>query len=385
MNRLGLCSAGICVAALLGAADASAADIGPPGEPLTISVHGFASQGFMLSTDNNYLAKTKNGSFEFSEIGLNFTVPITDKLRVGTQLFSRKLGAVGNFNIKADWFYLDYRFADWFGLRAGRTKLPFGLYNENSDIDAARVPILLPQSLYPVQSRDYLLAQTGVEAYGRVNLHAARALEYRLYGGTIFVDATSATGLQSLSVPYIVGGRLLWETPLEGLRAGGSVQALRLDGTATNPKTNTPLQFELPVILSVASIEYAAHDLLLSAEYSRWFVKTRTSDETTFPNASVVSERAYGMASYRASSWFQSGVYYAATIPDVHHRGGRQASQHDVATTMRFDINPHWLVKLEAHYMYGTADLSPALNDNIPLAALDRSWLLFLAKTTAYF
>src|SRR5258708_30440695 len=31
------------------------------------------------------------------------------------------------------------------------------------------------------------------------------------------------------STPYVTGGRLLWETPLEGLRIGGSLQALRLD------------------------------------------------------------------------------------------------------------------------------------------------------------
>ena len=29
--------------------------------------------------------------------------------------------------------------------------------------------------------------------------------------------------------------------------------------------------------------------------------------------------------------------------------------QHDVAATLRFDINSHWLVKLEGHYMTGTA------------------------------
>ena len=40
-------------------------------------------------------------------------------------------------------------------------RLPFGLYNDINDIDAARVPILLPQSIYPATSRDYLLAQTG--------------------------------------------------------------------------------------------------------------------------------------------------------------------------------------------------------------------------------
>ena len=64
---------------------------------------------------------------------------------------------------------------------------------------------------------------------------------------------------------------------------------------------------------------------------------------------------------------------------------GRAWSQHDVALTLRFDINRYWLVKLEGHYMRGTAQLSPDINDNRPRTELDPSWLLFLAKTTLYF
>ena len=42
-------------------------------------------------------------------------------------------------------------------------------------------------------------------------------------------------------------------------------------------------------------------------------------------------------------------------------------------------------MKLEAHYLNGTADVSSALNSNIPQSALQQSWSMFLAKTTAYF
>src|SRR6187399_37620 len=135
-----------------------------------LEVHGFVSQGFIKTTNNNYLAKSERGSFEFVEAGVNFTKPLSDRLRVGLQLFARDLGPTGNYRPQFDWFYFDFRVADWFGIRAGRTKLPFGLYNETSDIDAARVPVLLPQSVYPQANRDFLLAQTGGEIYGYVPL-----------------------------------------------------------------------------------------------------------------------------------------------------------------------------------------------------------------------
>jgi hypothetical protein len=367
--------------------NAAAVDIGPAGEPTSVAVHGFVSPGFIVSTGNNYLANTKGGTFEFTEVGLNFTVPVTDKLRAGMQLFARDLGRIGNYAPRMDWFYLDYRFEDWLGFRAGRVKIPFGLYNDTSDIDAARVPILLPPSIYSLSSRDFLLAQTGAEIYGRINLGAAGALEYRHYGGTIFLDTTTQTSVttrvEEINVPYVVGERLLWETPVDGLRIGGSVQALRLDAKFLYKERH--IAVEIPAVLAVASAEYAAHDVLLSAEYSRWRVGVESNDPSVLPPGRSVSERGYVMASVRATKWLQPGLYYSLYFPNVDKRSGRAAMQHDVAATPRFDINAHWLFKLEGHYMNGTADVSPDLNEGRPRDSLDRSWAVFLAKTTAHF
>jgi hypothetical protein len=407
-ENMGLRSLVLLIAWLAVISHATAQETGDVADPLALQIHGFASQGFMLTTVNNYLAKTEHGSFELTEVGVNFTKPLTNDLRTGVQLFSRKLGSTGNYTAKFDWFYLDYRWRDWLGIRAGRVKLPFGLYNEINDADSARVPVLLPQSVYPISNRDYLLAQTGGELYGRVVVGAGGTLDYRLYGGTIFIDVTQPPGspyqVKSLDVPYVAGGRLLWETPLPGLRAGGSLQFLRLDTDLLfDPALWTPLQTmgalpasfkgdvqaKVEALLWVGSVEYSANDLLLAAEYSRWHIDADSSQMALFPGpkakTSSISERLYGMAAYRVTRWFQPGLYYSLLFPDVDHRSGPQSMQHDVAGTLRFDINDHWLVKLEGHYMRGTAALSSALNDNLPLAQLAPSWALFLIKTTAYF
>jgi hypothetical protein len=364
-------------------------------------VHGFVSQGFIKTTDNNYLAESERGSFEFTEAGINVTKRLTDDLKLGVQLFTRDLGPVGNYDARFDWFYLDYRFYDWLGIRAGRTKLPFGLYNETSDIDAARVPVLLPQSLYPTTNRDYLLAQTGGELYGNIPLGPAGQLEYRLYGGTIFFDAgDSGDQIGEVSVPYLAGGRLMWLTPVEGLQLGGSAQALRLDiDYVPPPEVLEPLEMagelpadfsgtvhaSIPAVLAVGSIEYAAYDFLVAAEYSRWFLSLESDVPAALPEAHVTSERGYVMTSYRLASWFTPGVYYSVLFRDVNDRHGRDAYQHDVALTLRYDINPYWLVKVEGHYMRGTAILDPVLNDATPRDELTQDWGVFLAKTSAFF
>ncbi|HWW82456.1 MAG TPA: hypothetical protein VNZ26_02575 [Vicinamibacterales bacterium] len=379
----------LAVAAWLVAPRAFAAELGPESGPFSVEVHAFAGQGFIVTTGSNYLdPDTKHGSFQLSDVGVNFTKNLVDKLRVGIQLFAQYFGPTGNYNARADWFYLDYRFKDWLGFRAGRVKIPFGLYNEYNDVDSARIPVLLPQSVYPAQNRNYLLAQTGGEFYGYVRLGSAGALDCRAYGGTIFLDTTglgpSAYQVLSLTVPYLVGGRVLWETPVEGLRVGGSVQGLRLDTQLLAQMK--PVNVEIPAILWVGSVEYSAHDLLLAAEYSRWHAKANSSDPTLFPALPfVASERAYAMVGYRANKWLQPSMYYAMLFPNVDKREGRANWQHDIAATLRFDINANWLVKLEGHFMMGTAGLTSGLNDNTPLSTLDRYWGVFLAKTTAYF
>jgi hypothetical protein len=371
---------------------------------VTAQVHGFVSQGFIKSSDNNYLASSERGSFEFTEVGVNLTVALGDDLRAGMQLFGRDLGPIGNYEAKFDWFYLDYRFADWLGIRAGRTKLPFGLYNESSDVDAARVPILLPQAVYPIENRDLLLAQTGVELYGRVPIGPAGDLAYRIYGGTVFLDPTTLQGASTTAVetdvPYLIGGRLMWEPPLEGLQLGASAQALELSADLDlTPETIAQYQalgllpadftgavnLTLPALLWVASVEYAGQDLLLAAEYSRWHIDIESNAPTLLPETETVSERLYGMVAYRMAPWFTPGAYYSLLFPNVDDREGRDSYQHDFAVTVRYDVTPYWLIKAEGHYMHGTAALNPALNDNVQRDALRRDWGVGLAKTTVYF
>jgi hypothetical protein len=386
---LRLSSALAAIGCSLVTSQALAAEIGAEGDLLSMEVHAFVGQGFILTSNNNYLdPNTTHGSFQFSDVGINFTKNLPDKFRVGVQLFAQDLGPTGNYNARMDWFYLDYRWRDWLGLRAGRVKIPFGLYNEFNDVDSARVPVLLPQSVYPIQNRDFLLAQTGSELYGYLRLGSGGGLDYRAYAGTIFLDSSLTAGstiqIQSLGVPYLVGGRVIWEAPVDGLRLGASVQHLRLDAQILSQMK--PVTVRAPVTLWVGSVEYSAHDLLLAAEYSRWYVSGETSDPTLYPPSPLaVSERAYGMVSYRVNKWFQSGMYYSVLFPNTDHRDGRQDRQYDVAATLRFDINANWLVKLEGHYMAGTAALVASLNNNTPLSALDRYWGVFLVKTTAYF
>jgi hypothetical protein len=379
---------GLAAAAVLGLRGAALrAEVTDAG-PLSLEVHGFGSQGFILTTGNEYLVTdSKRGSFQLSEVGLNLSKDLTERLRFGVQAFAQNFGGAGDYTPQVDWFYLDYRWQDWFGLRAGRLKIPLGLYNEVNDIDSARVPVLLPQSVYPLQLRSLLFAQTGAEIYGFFRSAAAGALEYRLFGGTIFIDPklvvpVGATIPLKFNVPYAFGGRLLWETPVNGLRFGFSYLSLRLDTTAYLPM-NIVAGIENHSTAWIASAEYVCRALAFTAEYERG----HTKQESILPGNSLdgSSEAGYVMATLAATAWLQPGIYYALKYPNVDQRQGLSNKQHDGTLTLRFDINDHWLFKLEGHYMAGTTGLINPLHYGPPAPDPARRWGVFLAKTTVYF
>ena len=89
-----------------------------------IKIHGLVSQGYIRSSDNNFLARTSKGSFEFNEAIINFSTQVDEKLRLGIQLLSRNLGGEGKGAVTLDWGFGDYRWKEELGVRVGKVKIP---------------------------------------------------------------------------------------------------------------------------------------------------------------------------------------------------------------------------------------------------------------------
>ena len=115
-----------------------------------VQIHSFASQGFAYSNDNNYLTMdTSQGSFAMTDGGVNASIRLTDKFRIGAQVYDRNVGVLGKWHPQLDWAVADYKFKDWFGIRGGVVKTVFGLENDTQDMDFLHTFALLPQSVYP--------------------------------------------------------------------------------------------------------------------------------------------------------------------------------------------------------------------------------------------
>src|SRR5690606_23211418 len=128
----------------------------------------------------------------------------------GIQLFAREVGVHKDLPPRLDWAFLDYRWKSYLGLRAGTIRLPLGLYNEFADIDAARLPILLPPSVYSFRTRSAYLAHTGFSIYGNFDVGCAGSLEYQALLGKLNIPENAVVGvngatLDEIDTKYITG------------------------------------------------------------------------------------------------------------------------------------------------------------------------------------
>ena len=355
-------------------------------DDLKLQVHGYATQGFMYSTHNNWnTAASSDGSAAWTEAVVNLTVQPASKLRIGVQARYFLLGTLGN-QITLDWAQGDYKVNEHFGFRIGKVKTPTGLLNESQDIDPAQLWILLPQSVYPLASRNALLAHFGGVAYGQVALgERLGKLEYRLYGGERvlagddgYFEALRDAGLTlpNGTTGAIFGGTLLWNMLIHGLLVGstessmnasGELDAGPLQGRVTVKRLESPYFF--------AKYEHAK--FMIGGEYNRLALLPAIQ----FSGAPTVykpyDQRAfYAMASYRATQRLTGGLYYSSSID-------RQAAltsaryQKNWALTARYDFNEFLYAKAEQHLIDGT-ELGFDASDNANLQPTTRMTLLKL-------
>ena len=347
----------------------------------TVQVHGFVSQGFIYTNDNNWLTmNTSQGSAAFTDFGLNMSSQVTDKLRVGAQGYDRNLGQLGQYHPSLDWAVVDYRVKSWLGVRGGKVKTRLGLYNDIQDEDFLYTFALLPQSVYPTDLRDATISHLGADIYGNISLrHRLGVLSYTAYAGhrsdSIYSgypyylssfggQIKSFTGLQ-------YGGDLRWNTPLKGLLIGAS----RLNEDITGKGyTSDPFHPGAGLVAySEASKadwanqfygEYTLGRLRIDAEYRRYWRNQEIFSGTSESFADV--RGWYVSGAYRICKRLHVGSYYSRyTITNIvtgalsiFYPPATDTSlpadhDYDKVVTGRVNLTKFWNAKVEGHFMDG--------------------------------
>lgn len=361
----------------------------------TVQVHGFATQGYLHSSSNNYLTMPTDGSGSgaMTDFGVNGSTDLTDKIHVGAQLYDRNLGALGNWHPTLDWAFVDYKPKSWLEFRGGQVKTTMGLFNDTQDLTFLYTWALLPQSVYPMDLRGENIAHIGGDVTGKFRVKKLGTWTYTAFGGKQPGDMQGGFvyGINSPPTTPSVGGHtttlasyggtqfggdLRWRTPLKGLMAGSSFIAKDLTTTGTNYYWITGLAIASGPYAKYTNAdhttafygEYTLRNFRFDAEYRRQqrettnnqFKESCNTKTGVCTSSQAVSTNSYddrdwfAAASYRFTKWFEAGAYNSRYIPTWGTDWTAPANHiYDQTISSKFDVNRFVDLKVEGHFIDG--------------------------------
>jgi hypothetical protein len=362
--------------------------------PDEIEFHGFLTQGFFHSSDNNIFGQSDDGiSPGLTEIGLNGSYQPLDRLRFTAQGLYRRNGDLDRGSVNLDYGLVDIALLNYesgrVGMRAGRIKTPFGLYNETRDVSFTHPTILLPQGIYFERSRSLLVSSDGGSLYA----------EQRTLYGDFSVK---------LNVGIPLGNNREIQSSILGPDAKGEFQSKPAVAAQLNYEINggeyifavsygsidleyqpaageTLLNGEAYVQSLVFSAQYNGEEFSLTGEFDhRW---NNISDfGNSLPDSKSITESWYIQAGYQILPQLQANVRYDVLYNDIDDKNGQRvaaerelpnhiAYANDWMFGLRWDPAASWMLRAEYHRVHGTAWLP--LADNPVTSSLIQDWDLY--------
>jgi hypothetical protein len=360
--------------------------------PESVQVHGFASQGFIKTTGNNFFGDSRDGSFDFRELGINGSWRPVPNLLLSAQAVSRNAGSTDDGDLRIDYALVDYSLVSdldtQFGLRLGRVVNPFGLYNDTRDVAFTRPSILLPQSIYFDINRQLALSGDGVHLYAE----QSSSWGGLLFQGGLFKPRTDDPDFElSITqglVPTEVEGKASWIGRLIYEYDGGR---LRLAATAVDLEAD--FRPELGPDFT-GSGKFGFSPLIFSAQYNaeRWSLTGEYARRPTslkdfgalLPDTEFTGESYYLQGTFRFTPDIEGVLRYDVLVADRDDPDGEEFAAvtglpahgrfaKDWTVGLRWDVTPSFMLQAEYHYIDGTGWMSPLENPG----EQDQRWDLF--------
>lgn len=375
----------------------------PAAHALDHQVHGFAAQGLVQSEGNDFYGDSTNGSLSYYEAGINGSLNLGHGFLVAAQGVIRDAGRTDTGKPRLDYALVDFEAVQGprysAGIRAGRVKNPYGLYNDTRDVVFTRPGILLPQSIYfdGQGLRSLFFSSDGGQLYGNftagdheLGLVASAAVDRDLDRE----DRIQLVGNDD-AVPSDVRLSDLGFVRLRDDWSGGKVTlaASYAHGTLSVHATPTfPLEAEATFNLYLLSARYNAASFSFTAEYGQRRGKTR-SNFMVPPSQKTISDGGYVQADWRLSPQWTVYGRLDSTFNNIHDRKGHDFEDaglgnrdtqfaHDLTAGVNWRSAQHWGVWLEGHVIHGLATV-PALDNEG--GADDNHWSLWTIMAAYHF
>lgn len=367
----------------------------------SFQVHGFLSQALVITDDNNFFGPSSedNGSFEFTEIGLNASLRPHQDVLLAAQVLSRNAGGdLTDATPKLDYGLIDYQMISnqqrTFGVQLGRFKNPFGFYNQTRDVAFTRPSILLPQSIYFDRTRSLGLSGDGVSLYHEERIPSGVLRTQVGFGQARMEDDVEQTlGLDqfpgSLDAGSSAIGQIRYEHDGGRIVTAISVASANADYASSS---NIPGEGTFRFQPWVLSFQYNQELWTLTAEYA--IRKLELSGFNSFSDSSRTGESWYIQYSRRFNDNWQWLVRYDTLINNKNDASGKsfEASglgpahsqfADDLTFGLQWSPLPQLMLAGEYHHIDGTGWLPN--RDIQDSSQTSQRWNMFLFQLSLRF
>jgi len=355
--------------------------------------NAFISQTAIYSSDYNFLSQSDDKlSLDLWEAGLLVSTAVKDKLTFSAQLLGRKVSDSSGNDLRIDYAFFSYPFYqsmnETFGLRLGRIRSSYGLYNETRDIPHTRTGIAMPQSTYFDMTRNTFYSADGIELFGYRDFDDQR-LSAQIFFSKPVADEDETGEVESLNPTNLEGDKSL----LAKISYGSEYDGIRTSFTYYRPEYKVDVSFPVGAMTledkdasfysesMITSLEYNQFDWSVTAEYLRHKFATKIPVLGGIPGSQIKNkgyeEAFYVQGLYRFSEQWETYLRYDSTERHIDRSLQDNEKWHDINIGASFRPNENWLLRTEIHYIEGLSRLLS--RDNVFSSAQDPYW------TTAMF
>jgi hypothetical protein len=335
--------------------------------------NAFISQTAIYTSDYNFLSESDDTlSFDLWEAGLLVSSVVKDKLNFSAQVLGRKVSEVSGDDLRVDYAFFSYHFyqtmTDTLGVRLGRIRSSYGLYNETRDIPHTRTGIIMPQSIYFDMTRNSFYSADGIELFGYRDIGDQR-LSAQIFFSKPVADEDETGEVAALGPSNLEGDKSL----LAKISYGSEYDGFRTSFTYYRPEYTGDVSFPIGSnVFSDANASLYSESMVTSLEYNQfdWSLTVeylRHKFQTTIPGLSVIPGKKVKNAGYEEAFYIQ-GVYrlteqweaymrYDSSERHINRTLANHEKWHDINVGGSFRPNENWLLRAEVHYIEGISRL----------------------------
>jgi hypothetical protein len=327
--------AALAAAALLaGSASAQEAD--------KLQVHGYLTQGYATTTSGlPVLGIHDEATADYRTAALQFSYAIADKSAAILQFSHRRLGnsilTNDDSDVSLDWAFLRQRLGP-VTAKVGRVPMPSGIYNETRDVGTLLPFYRAPGSFYA----EGFETMDGASVAAELPL-GGWSVEATAFGGGFEYRGLSVTptgsSVSAFRVERAFGGQAWVNTPVQGVRFGGSVMRFKF------PERGPMDAFWASS--TTGSVDATRDRVFARAEFKR----------ISLPDINYQSDIVYGQVGARVVGGLSVNLQAERNSMDVGT--GATALEYDamedLAAGVNYALNPNVVLKLEGHTAKGTA------------------------------